>query len=361
MRWALVDDTPIPFSERLRATRAGFKPESAVAYSFDRNDPADYLPDTSWRRLSEVNCEATRRVLANKLLFYLHFRGELPLPTVHAFVADGNVVPVPGPAPLGSFEQVLGHLVERGSLFVKPMDGDRGRGVHLLEARDGEFLKDGEPLTREQLLEHLRGREGSLLVEKVEQAAYAREIFPGSTNTMRLNVFGGPGTGLEPFLAVAGHRFGRTTSMPVDNTAKGGLICHIEPDSGRLGPGRIRPKNARAYDWFEQHPDTGAQLSGVEIPDFGAIKDAILDFSKDHPYLAYVGWDVVKVESGFVVLEANHHASLRIQVTHPFLKDPRIVAFLAHHGLLPERAGRAGARRSRPPGVGGPQVGGALG
>lgn len=346
LRWALVDKTPIPFRSRLRATRSGFKPESYVAYRFDENDPDDYLPDTTWRKLSEINGRAARTVLANKLLFYLEYRDELPLPTVHAFIADGDVVAVGGPAPLGSLERVIDHLTERGALFLKPMDGDRGRGVHLLEARDGEFLKDGSPLSHAALAEFLRSRDGSLVLEKVEQASYAREIFPASTNSMRVNVFGGAGAGYEPFMAVAGHRFGRLTSAPVDNTAKGGLICHIDPASGRLGPGRHMPKHAPAYDWFDEHPDTGARLNGVEVPGFAAIVESLLEFSRRHQYLAYVGWDVVKTDSGFAVLEANHHASLRIQVAHPFLKDERIVAFLAHHDLLPKRPAAAqGASR----------------
>lgn len=350
VRWALVDKTDIPFGRRLRATRAGFKPESAVAYDFVRNDSGDYLPDTCWRRLSETNGPAARGVLANKLLFYLNYHRELPLPAVHAFIAGGEAVPVAGAAPLGSLERALDHLRERGALVVKPMGGDRGRGVHLVEAQGGEYLKDGRPLSREELLEFLRGRDGSLLVEKVQQADYANTIFPGSTNSLRLNVFGGAGTGYEPFLAVAGHRFGRTSSMPVDNTSKGGLICPVDTTDGRLGKGRMMPKHASSYVWFDQHPDTGAQLTGVEVPGFAAIVETLLDFSRRHPYLAYVGWDVVKTETGFVVLEANHHASLRIQVAWPFLKDPRIVAFLAHHGvhpIEPQPAERGQARRQR--------------
>lgn len=346
VRWALSDRTPIPFRRRLQATRAGFKPESAVAFEFGKNDPRDYLPDTSWRPLSKTNGPAATSLLANKLMFYLKYQDELPLPRVHGFVAAGNAVPLPGPTPIATLEQVFDHLREVGPLFVKPMGGDRGRGVHLLEWRGGELLRDHKPASERELLAYLGNRDGSLFVEKVEQAEYAMKIFPDSTNSLRLTVFGGAGTAYQPFLAVAGHRFGRVASVPVDNTAKGGLVCSVDLETGILGRGRNLPKNAAAYNWFEEHPDTRAPLMGVAVPGFAEIVESLLDFSRRHAYLAYVGWDVVKTDTGFMVIEANHHSSLRMQVAKPFLQDERVVAFLAYHGLPPTRS-RKPERRSR--------------
>jgi len=143
VRLALNDHTPIPFSRRLQATTAGFKPESAVAFEFHKNYFRDYLPDASWRALSNTNGPAARSMLANKLLFYLRYHHELPLPRVHGFVAAGQAVPLPGPSPIATIEQVVDHLAEVGPLIVKPIDGDRGRGVHLLESHDGRLMRDG--------------------------------------------------------------------------------------------------------------------------------------------------------------------------------------------------------------------------
>lgn len=357
VRWAFQDRTPIPFNRRLKATRAGFKPVSAVAYDFGHNDARDYLPDTSWWPLSKANGPAARVVLANKLLFYRQFRGELPMPTVYGYMAAGHVVPLPNDGhgaggsgandrgPFSSLAHVLDHLVEHGPLFVKPMDGDRGRGVHLLEARDGELLKDGRPLARQALLDFLAGRDGSMFVEKVEQAEYSERIFPQATNSLRLMVFGGAGTGGTPFMPVAGHRFGRTASAPVDNTAKGGLICSVDVGTGLLERGRFLAVGAPAYVYFDEHPDSGARLTGARIPGFTEIVERMLDFSSRHPYLAYVGWDIVVTDAGFKVLEANHHASLRIQVGYPYLKDERVVAFLEHHDLMPRHARAPSGKR----------------
>ena len=355
LRWALQDRTPIPFNSRLKATRAGFKPVSAVAYDFQRNDPRDYLPDTSWLPLAKTNGPAAWEILANKLLFYREFSDELPLPRVYAYMAAGHLVPVAAangasrstrsgessaareaPA-ISSLAGVLDHLCQHGSLVVKPMGGDRGRGVHLLEARDGEYLKDCRPLSKGELVEFLGRRDGSLFVEKVDQAAYSKQIFPDASNSLRLMVFGGAGTANSPFMPVAVHRFGRNSSIPVDNTAKGGLASPVDPRTGVLAQCRLLAPGAPRYQHYDRHPDSGAVVAGVEVPGFADVVEALLDFSRRHPYLAYVGWDIINTESGFMVLEANHHASLRTQVGHPYLKDERIVSYLAHHGLLPRR------------------------
>src|SRR5690606_41734384 len=117
-------------------------------------------------------------------------------------------------------------------LFVMSLEVDRVRGIHRLEARDGELLLVGRSLARQALLVFLAGRGGSMFVEKVEQAEYSERIFPQATNSLRLMVFGGAGTGGTPFMPVAGHRFGRTASAPVDNTAKGGLIRSVDVATG---------------------------------------------------------------------------------------------------------------------------------
>lgn len=355
LRWAYTDRTPLPFSARLRATRAGFKPVSAVAYDFAHNDLHDYLPDTSWLPLAKTN-GAAAAVLSNKLLFYREFCDELPLPRVYGYLAAGYVEPVADVTGTGGnqhgaaegfdcTEQVLDHLREHGPLVLKPLGGDRGRGIHLLEDREGELHLDGRPVSAATLVDFLHRCDGSLLVEGVVQAEYSRQIFPRSANSLRLVVFAGAGAPDGPFIPVAGHRFGRESSAPVDNTSKGGLLSPLALDSATLGPGRYLAPGARAYQHFDEHPDTGARLSGVSVPRLDEVVSTVLEFSRRHAHFSYLSWDVVITPNGFTVLEVNHHGSLRMQVAYPYLKDERIVAFLDHHGIVPRHSRRAAGHR----------------
>lgn len=53
------------------------------------------------------------------------------------------------------------------------------------------------------------------------------------------------------------------------------------------------------------HPDTGIQLVGAEIPDWGAIVELALKAARVFPGLRLQGWDIVCTTDGIVPLEVN--------------------------------------------------------
>lgn len=325
---AALDSTELPLGARLYMTRRGFKPSNYVLYGLPAADLAAYAPDTWWRRLCETNGRGVTAVLGNKLLFYYHYRDRLPLPSVHGYLARGAYVPLDPAAP-GTVTELL-H--DAGALVFKPVDGQKGKHVHLLrEGADGTYALDGRHLSEHALAAWLVEQDGMLVQERVEQAPYAAEVFPDAANTVRLVTVAGED---EPFVLLAGHRFGTAASAPVDNFAAGGLLAVIDERTGVLGPAAAHPvARERTVVWHDHHPDTGAAIAGRSVPGFSGLVELLLRFCAAEPHLAYIGWDVVLTERGPVVLEANYGSGLQMQLVKPFLSDPRFVAFAARHGL----------------------------
>lgn len=330
---AALDRTPVPYAARLRMRRLGFKAEAFVLYQLDRNDAAHYLPDRCWSDMAKVDGATVQALLGNKLLFHHTFRDELPLPDVPATLALGRLVPNrASERAIASFDDLVRYLEEVGPVMLKPIGGGKGRGIHRVEASSDGLLYDGRPTPVGDVAAAIDRLDGVLVSAFVRQATYAAEIFPGSANTMRLIVMRDVDTG-EPFVPAAIHRFGRTETVPVDNYSRGGVFAGIDAATGEMGPLFGYDAKVARTSWRDDHPDTGAPVRGVVVPGWHEVVDRLLTFTRRHPYFSYVGWDVVKTDTGMAILEANYGAGLQIQVVRPFLTDPRIRRFVEARGI----------------------------
>ncbi len=121
------------------------------------------------------------------------------------------------------------------------------------------------------------------------QADYAEQIYPGATNSLRVLTLQDPTAGDQPFVAVAGHRFGALGTGATDNLSRGGLHAHVDP-KGTLGPVSKMPETGGKLVWHSHHPDTGGRIEGVRVPGFDLIKRRVLDTVTLFPFLHYVGW-----------------------------------------------------------------------
>lgn len=65
------------------------------------------------------------------------------------------------------------------------------------------------------------------------------------------------------------------------------------------------------------------------------MRAGILALAGRLSFLPYVGWDVVVTERGHAVLEGNHYCDVNLlQVHGPLLRDERVRALYARHGVL---------------------------
>jgi hypothetical protein len=321
---------PAAVAPALRGVRLGFYPSSAPLYEADRVRAGDYVSDRQKELSWAINWPAAG-LLDDKLAFFFMMRHfEVPTPDVLAVVVGGRALPV-GDAPAGRGTELVRSLLgHHPRLVVRPTRGAQGRGLWIVEAAEACRI-NGEAVTWAELEARLRALDDHVVTEWVEQAPYAREIFPGTTNTMRLLTMRSPGE--DPFIATAVHRFGVPESVPADNWSRGGLSVRIDVATGTLGTGVTRPQNGR-LEYHERHPTTGRAIAGVRVPGWSEVRESILDAARRMAFLPYVGWDVLVTEGGHVVIEGNKYTDVNLlQVHGPLQADPRIRAFYAAHGV----------------------------
>jgi len=334
----------LPLPKRVALWSRGFLSESGQLYDFANTSKAELFL-TDFERFSftrQINKEY-RWITANKLLTWICLQS-YSRRIVPVFVAydRGRVLFrhhefLPTCDKLGIVD-ALRRLP--GPLVVKPLTGSGGVGVHFYEFRDGVDYVDGAMRTDGRLLQQLNEKQQFIVCPRIEQAEYARNIFPGAINTIRLLTMYDDEQGAA-FLACAVHRFGTKMSAPVDNWGKGGLSVAIDTASGVMGSGRRFAFDRASSPWHSAHPETGIAIEGVPVPGWATVKDEILQLASAVPFLPYVGWDVVLADDGLWILEANTRTDVNLlQVHGPLLTDPRIVGFYRRHGVLHGRRGR---------------------
>jgi hypothetical protein len=324
---------PLAWRKKLRAWRMGFLSGSYLFLDLDRHAPENYINDRMrFLRLSFLNGPYAE-ILHNKLLFGEVFRRHPDVvPETFALLRHKQVWPMSESEPVRTMDDVLDLLARRGRLVMKGTRGFGGGDCTILEHRDGAIAFSGRVVSRQQAIDRLGSRREQIVTEYVQQAAYSREIYSGSANSIRMLTMVDDETG-EPFLARAVHRFGGGARM-VDNVTQGGVAAIIGPDDDRLGIG-VQIDDDGHPQYLERHPDTGAQITGVRVPHWDLVVDRILALAREHPYIPYIGWDVVVTDDGLRILEGNSNSGVLFTQFHgPLLADPRVRRFFERHRVL---------------------------
>jgi len=308
MEWRNARGRPHPqlWAHGLFSDRAGL-------YPLDRFHRDLFLND--WEiegRLGRINPPESLPLLGDKLLFHLlldRLRVPVRRPALAGLVTRGHFTP------LGDFATWQDAADE--PLITKPLRGSGGRGVVRLDR--------GSPVPH---------GDGLLIERCIKPHPYARAIFPGAINTVRIMTATDPDNG-EIFILGAAHRFATMLSAPTDNRKKGGIVSAIEPESGVLSAAiGVGAGNRRLV--HRVHPETGGSIENVVVPHWQAVKDAAFVLARTFPELVLVGWDLAVAEDGPVVIEGN--ATLPnpnlMQAHAPLLLDARPRRFFEHHGII---------------------------
>jgi hypothetical protein len=118
-----------------------------------------------------------------------------------------------------------------------------------------------------------------------------------------------------------------------------------------------RPLHAgRSWDWpawpsdrsqrngspveHQAHPETGAPITGEEIPGWQHFMARVLELCEALHFLDYIGWDIAITEDGFQIIEGNSPRTCGcLQIQGPLLANPHVWRFYEAHGVV--RAPRA--------------------
>ncbi|MDS0297869.1 hypothetical protein NDI76_03870 [Halogeometricum sp. S1BR25-6] len=345
----------IPFERRLWLWQRGFTSRSSALYDLDEDNYRQFVSDLQHERANDI-AEPWDTVVSNKLTFYLLFSSYAEhLPDCYGVVGDGELrrssptMPTaPWEAPSDELNGVERHdavrwvdryLGRREALVLKPIYGHGGRGVFVCRRPEGEdsnedYLVNGEAKTDAEFAAFLDDLSEYLAWEFAEQADYADDLYPESTNTLRVLTLWDYEAD-EPFVSGAVHRVGTADSAPVDNWSSGGLSAMVTDDDELSAGAQWLPEEGEVR-WFDTHPDTGEQIEGARVPEWSSVRRQIEEMAAEYPSLPRLGWDIVLTGEGeFVVLEVNAHTATRtFQVHKPLLEDPRVRAFYEHHDCL---------------------------
>ena len=321
------------------ALRGGYTLDQYYLYDFAHNDRRDYLSEFDWYRSRNINkpydMMLNNKVIATEVLgqyiqvppvFMQKNRGKMvwltdgekkygdltngtaastPSSTTDASDVAANGAAVPTPSASKGYCQVsdaLQLLRQEGSLFMKPLAAGKGKDVFRLEwdAARSCYRIDGDEASEEEISDFLTRHDGWFLSGEAKQGAFASSLYPHSGNTIRFITLRDPETGLiRPFVAV--QRIGTDQTAPVDNGSRGGLVCHIDMETGELSEAKCLQ---RAGTW-ERHPDTGAQLKGRMVPDWDQLKATMVGLHQKLPFMNFIAWDVLLTDEGPCIIEAN--------------------------------------------------------
>lgn len=324
---------PAPVGRRLWALRRGFLTESAERYGLTDANRHEYVSDIArYLRTPRINGPFAD-ALNNKIVFSRIVASYgCRAPEYYAVIEDGVYRPIGALMDLRSPEDVIEACIAGHEFVVKPWSGGSGVRVTAITNRDGRLAVNHRPCTADEAVAALREIDGGVVSEFIRQHAYADEVFPHSTNSLRILTMWDD-EAEEPFIPFAGHRFGRPASVPTDNCARGGIAVLVDVDRGVL----VRGHSGHAAGenvWYEAHPDTGAPLGGLKLPHWDRVTSGLLSLCREMAYIPYVGWDVVITEDSFAIIEGNNYPELGHQVFFPLLIDPRVKRFYRRHGVI---------------------------
>lgn len=290
-----------------------------------------------------LNSRAWAPMLTNKLLFNSYFsQRQIPVTKLYGMFhpqfgsdIDGN--------PLGTREDLHRLITDKDidQFVVKPLAGKTGVSVLVLELVEKTpadvIFKDrgGERYDLDRLVKHMSRKvefneQGFLMEARVVNHPAVAQLNPSSVNTCRLVTFMNMEGEVSIILSVL--RIG-VKGKNTDNWHTGGLAAAIDPVTGVLGKGLIRP-DFRAGGWHSTHPDTGAVITGLQIPDWDKIVALVLKAAPMAPFIRTIGWDVAATPDGPVVIEANFSwGPMMCQACNKGLLTPEMRQEFAKFGL----------------------------
>lgn len=329
----------IPWSRRLRAWSLGFRAVYAEVYGVDRESAPWFVPDFAYAHRCFRLCGFWSPIVGNKLVVSNALAASgIPHPEVLGVVTSGRLVGL-GERSAASQSHLLERWTDGGRPAVfRPHWSGGGEGVFFVARHDDAWTVNGHAATAGEVRSLVGTLDRYIVTAFVDQAEYARRIFPRTANTIRvLTLIDEDG----PFVASAVHRFGTSRSFPIDNfhQGRGGICASVSTETGILGTAlSFGPRHER----FEltAHPETGSRIEGTRVPGLERALEGVLAAARCFPEATCVGWDLLITDGGFSVLEANAPPGIVVSQLHrPLLRTPRVARYFATHGFrIPEGA-----------------------
>lgn len=255
----------------------------------------------------EYHCLGNHKVVEAALLKQFG----IPAPEYLGFLHSTDGTDLHG-RPLTDTRQLVAFLAELcpAKICLKPAEGMEGSGfvaMRIEQRSDGlvavDVINAAKLWPLDRFLEDnvAPGIDDGLIIQRyIQQHPRLAAINPSSVNTLRIWALQCRDT---VHIRGALLRMGRA-GQPVDNSSRGGVLAPVDLDTGRLR----QVKTATVFpEFLSCHPDTGAQVEGVEVPHWKACIDLAKATVRALPGMRFSGLDIAVTESGPLVVETNPH------------------------------------------------------
>ncbi|GJL60971.1 MAG: hypothetical protein NPIRA03_38280 [Nitrospirales bacterium] len=252
----------------------------------------------------------------DKIVFYTFMEGAgIPYPRIQA-IFDMNGRFIKGIPTCSSQETLATYLKSQAvyPIFVKPSHGNFGRGAHYVSSynpqEDAVVFANGTQASTSEFIEGLETKlSGGQIFQDVFKPHPDLAIRCGSrSSTLRVVVIM---TTYGPQLCRAVWKI-PTGSNIIDNFQHGrtgNLLASVDVVTGDV----YRVIGQAADGEFTQvstHPDTGADLMPLRIPDWKKVEDLCLTAARLLPGLRLLHFDVAISDKGPLLLEVNFRGNL---------------------------------------------------
>lgn len=297
-----------------KALGVGFSPKYYLFLDLESKDHSKYILSNAPIRY--VNGQSVH-VLQDKMAVYAVFdKFSDQFPTLYGSIHDGRYY--------SRQEDEVADLEEAvdtyGSLVIKPVTGQEGRGVYKIEKGSPYFINAKRSTSNEVRNLQSTINEDYLVTQTVIQHVYARKIYPHSANSIRVLTAIDPKTG-EPCVVRAVHRFGTSESVPTDNWENGGIAAPIDVEFGEIKSTAVLD-NQFNRNPIDKHPESGEKISGVAVEMWDEVEELVKRGALLYPAARVIGWDIIVTADGPVILEASGRpGSHMLQLEKGLLED----------------------------------------
>lgn len=311
---------------KLKTFVSGFTADQYILYSLDENKKENYI--TEWERIKTRKLyQDINFLFDDKLIFDHFFRQYIKIPKLHFYSVDGVVFDSEGKVLEDEDLWIL--LKKETFYFLKPRFGAGGKGAAKISLKNNFVQWNNELLNKDSFLEKVK--EYDYIGQSIlKQHNYSNNIFPDSTNTLRIITLYNSDTG-EVKVPIAMHRFGREETAPVDNASSGGIFSKIDIETGILTEAKDYYGNTYKY-----HPNTNHKIEGVEIPCWSSTLLDLKRVSQKLSYLPFLAWDIAISEDGYKVVEINASTGYTFIQMWGGLKGTEIDLFFKQKGIFKE-------------------------
>lgn len=320
-------------SDRLWCIKHGFTISSYHLYGPEnvRKNYRDYISERQYLKMHPFNGAFSVWIDDKLTMKHVFSKYDYYLPKYYFHIEDEEVLRLtncPDHVTEG-FEGIIQLLEEQRILAAKQLWGSCGDGFYRLEYKDGVFFVTGSPVSREEMVQLLKGLNHYIITEFIRNHAAIFNIWPDATNTVRIMI---AKNGETPVLMRSFIRFGNAKSNGVDNAHAGGIEAIIDEETGKiLFAVQLDSQNYPIR--IEQHPNSGVSFN-IQIPFWHEITDKCKEICRNYPELKYWGFDIAVTQDGFKILEINSLPGLMAaQLKGPMLKDPKTYEIFKSFGL----------------------------